>query len=244
MLQKIISTILSYAVFIGSHAILYTVFLRLLLPAAAAVLAFIGAFAAAILILLLVEKRFDVPKVCPYTGKVRAFQCIRCFWYGFWGLFGINCVLALIIPPAVWTEQTANSLAAVFSAVLLHPLLEEYLFRKLYFSRVENCLTHPTAALLVQAVLFSLTHYAAGAGNMLYALAGGMIFGLVYRYTGRLFIPILLHGTVNLSVLCLLHTGTFSAAYIFSVCILSVSVLSVSVLCYTLFDKRKKENRS
>ncbi|MBQ7921104.1 MAG: CPBP family intramembrane metalloprotease [Clostridia bacterium] len=235
MLRRLVPLILSYAIFLGSHNILYSVLLsRSLSVPIEAMLAFVTAACLAYGVLVLAEKGFGVvPAEIPPVSLGKR-TCFRYLWYGFWGLLGVNCVLSLLfVSGNTGDGRTMVFILRFLSAAVIHPVGEELLFRRLYLPRLGTCL--PTsAAIIVQAILFSMTHYASGAGNMLYALAGGFILGTVYRSTGKLYFSILLHSAVNLLGLFL------PLVAVPAVCGISLGILLISLLYFLLFRRRKE----
>jgi len=144
--------------------------------------------------------------------------------YGTGWLIGIMYVVLCIFP--VEGEAAMENLPArLLISVGIHPVLEEILFRRIYFRRLllltvpektdgyasgqeENSLPYRNGyekklplsetlfAILMQAILFALAH--SGDGEMLYGFAGGVVLGIVMLRTGRLWIPIVCHMFVNL----------------------------------------------
>lgn len=78
-------------------------------------------------------------------------------------------------------------------AVIIAPILEELLFRKLILSRLLPF--GEGFAVLVSAVLFGLFH--GNLAQMPYAIAVGLVFGLVVARTGRVRDSIFMHATLN-----------------------------------------------
>lgn len=92
------------------------------------------------------------------------------------------------------TENMPFSLAELVSLVFLHPLLEEYLFRWLYYRELRPM--HPIFAGLAQAVMFAIVHNSVG--GMMYALFAGIAFVVAMENTGSLRVAVLAHAFVNL----------------------------------------------
>lgn len=87
-----------------------------------------------------------------------------------------------------------NIWLTVLFLVLLAPLIEEFIFRKLIIDRVRPY--GEGACVLISALLFGLFH-----GNLnqfFYAFGIGAIFAFIYIKTGRLRYPIFMHMTINL----------------------------------------------
>lgn len=237
MLRRLVPLILSYVLFFGGHNILYTVFLPQFSPTSlAAMLAFVAALIPAVGALWLTEKGLGISSDPVSAAVLRKPVCALYLWLGFWGLFFVNAFFSLLFSPQNGTEYTAGSLLlALLSAVIVHPIGEELLFRRLYLPRIEGYLPG-SGAVAVTAILFALTHYASGAGNMLYALFGGMILGFVYRSTRKLIFPVLLHGAVNLLGI-LLPDALLPAARV-----ISAGVLALSLLFFIIHTRKEKRS--
>ncbi len=83
--------------------------------------------------------------------------------------------------------------AVALFAVLLAPIMEELIFRKLLLDRMRT-IDRPTA-ILFSAMAFGLFH-----GNLsqfFYAFGAGLLFGSIYVRTGRLRYTVILHILVN-----------------------------------------------
>ncbi len=86
-------------------------------------------------------------------------------------------------------------LAAEFvSLVLIHPVLEEYLFRWLYYRELRPM--QPIFAGLAQAVMFAIVH--GSVGGMVYALFAGIVLVFVMEQSGSLAVAVISHMLVNL----------------------------------------------
>ena len=89
--------------------------------------------------------------------------------------------------------ETSGVWLYLLSAVVIAPVFEELLFRRILLTRLVRFGEWP--AVLVGALIFSLVH-----GNffqIFYAFAVGVLLGWLYLRTGKLLYPILLHFTVN-----------------------------------------------
>lgn len=86
-----------------------------------------------------------------------------------------------------------NPFITILITVILAPIAEEILFRKLLIDR--SCRYGERTAILLSGILFGLFH-----GNLnqfAYAFFLGMFFGFLYVKTGRILYSILLHMSVN-----------------------------------------------
>ena len=116
-------------------------------------------------------------------------------------LIGIGIlIVTMYAVSAVIREETAavftpGMLFAEFvSLVLIHPFLEEYLFRWLYYRELRPM--QPIFAGLTQAVMFAIVH--GSVGGMIYALFAGVVLVVITERSGTLAVPVAVHMLVNL----------------------------------------------
>lgn len=94
------------------------------------------------------------------------------------------------------TLETVSTLpwhTALVFTVLIAPLFEELVFRKLIIDRVS--VYGEKLAILFSAVLFAFFH--SSIQQFFYALFAGLVFGYLYIRTRRLVYPYILHALVN-----------------------------------------------
>lgn len=76
-------------------------------------------------------------------------------------------------------------------------LAEEALFRGYLQQRLSQCIgNYP--ALLLTALLFGAAHFAGGALLMVFAALAGVIYGLAWLWSGRLWVAVAFHFGLNL----------------------------------------------
>lgn len=128
---------------------------------------------------------------------------------------GRVCALWLALPTLIWVALLGLGLLPLQTLVrrLLGNLLqngffEEFLLRGALQTRLERLIT-PTDALVLQALVFGLWHIAANTrmmdGNLLAGIAvcivsqavSGLCLGLVFRRTGNLVAPTVVHVAMN-----------------------------------------------
>jgi uncharacterized protein len=88
----------------------------------------------------------------------------------------------------------SNIWLSILFMVLLAPVIEEFIFRKLIIDRIRSY--GEGTAVLVSALMFGLFH-----GNLnqfFYAFGIGAIFAFIYVKTGRLRYSVFMHMTINL----------------------------------------------
>ncbi len=98
-----------------------------------------------------------------------------------------------------WRPGLTPWFAAFAVANLLNTCVaEELLFRGMLQRRLVARLGG-ALGLAAAAALFGLAHFPAGAGFMAVAAVAGLLYGLVYRWTGRLAWAVLAHWGLNLA---------------------------------------------
>lgn len=140
--------------------------------------------------------------------------------YGFFWLIVAMALVLLVFPVSGDPVQEAL-VPRLIAAVLVHPLLEEILFRRIcqdHLLTLSEDRTEPGEvvdedtpvpqktpertragmlfAVLTQALLFALVH--TGGGGMLYGFGGGVVLGVLMLRTGRLWVPVVCHMLINL----------------------------------------------
>ena len=86
-----------------------------------------------------------------------------------------------------------NNIWKLLATVIMAPIMEEWLCRKLIIDRARQY--GEKVAVFLSAFVFGLLHQ--NLFQFFYAFALGMLFAYIYIRTGRLRYPILLHGMVN-----------------------------------------------
>lgn len=124
------------------------------------------------------------------------------------GLLGIIAAVALMIvlmflisvPFRTESLVPAQGLTAFISLIIIHPVVEEYIFRGLFYGELRRM--HPVFGCLVQTVMFAIIHDSVA--GMIFALGSGIVLAYLAENTGRLWVPITAHAVINLrSYLCL-----------------------------------------
>ena len=134
-----------------------------------------------------------------FSGWGTAFlaSCSMLFFGNILG-YEVNNLLGLLLgrtPANTLTEALTEGsvLCTVLTSVILAPVLEELVFRKMLIDRLNRLGDRP--AILLSAILFALFH-----GNLyqlFYAFGVGLVFGYVYVRTGRIRYTISIHMLVN-----------------------------------------------
>ncbi len=88
-------------------------------------------------------------------------------------------------------------LAFIMANLFFVSMAEEALFRGYLQQRLRQWLgAYP--ALIITALLFGAAHFAGGTLMMAFATLAGVIYGLAWMWSGRLWVPILFHFGLNL----------------------------------------------
>lgn len=108
-------------------------------------------------------------------------------------------VFALMNAPAEAADSGLDrsfepSLFSAVSLLLIHPVIEEALFRRAFYGELR--LMNPIFGILAQAVMFALVHQTVD--SMIYALGAGVILGILAERSGRLWPPVAAHICINL----------------------------------------------
>ncbi|MDI5891462.1 CPBP family intramembrane glutamic endopeptidase [Halomonas rhizosphaerae] len=123
-------------------------------------------------------------------------------WVGAGGivaLMGLAVALGLVawqpgLPEVFWVFAVANLLnTCVAEELLFRGMLQRWLMRR----------TGALVAVAVSSGLFGVAHLTGGGAFVLVATAAGLLYGLVYLWTGRLVWAVLVHWGLNLSHLLL-----------------------------------------
>ena len=133
-------------------------------------------------------------------------QCRVVPWY-WWGLLIISLPLLLLLATlcgGLRIEPHAPAWLGQFMLANLFfvSLAEEALFRG-YLQRRLSQLAGPTTGLLLTALLFGISHLAGGVLLVVFASLAGVIYGLAWMWSGRLWVSALFHFALNLTHLLL-----------------------------------------
>ncbi len=135
----------------------------------------------------------DDRHVPPFPAKETLFGRLMYLLFG----TGVLVVTMYAVAAAADTEvvPVPSVTAAEFvSLVLIHPILEEYMFRWLYYRELRPM--QPMFAGLAQAVMFAIVH--SSVGGMIYALFAGVVLVVVTELSGSLTAAVGAHILVNL----------------------------------------------
>lgn len=107
---------------------------------------------------------------------------------------------ASLIGGTAESEIVSFTAVGILSTLLIHPILEELVFRKLFYGELR--LMNRIFGCAAQTLMFAILH--STVDGMVYALCSGLILALLYEHTGRILPCIIAHIFINLrSLLCL-----------------------------------------
>ncbi|MBP2200360.1 CPBP family intramembrane glutamic endopeptidase [Pantoea cypripedii] len=86
----------------------------------------------------------------------------------------------------------------VFANIFFVSLAEEALFRGYLQQRLSGFM-HPVLALFIAALIFGAMHLAGGMMLVVFATLAGVIYGLAWMWSGRLWVAVLFHAGLNIA---------------------------------------------
>lgn len=118
-----------------------------------------------------------------------------------WGILVLAIPVLLLLAVALGglrIEPHAPEWFAQFALanIFFVSLAEEALFRGYLQQRLSRIL-HPVVALLIASVIFGLMHYRGGLLLIIFASLSGIIYGLAWMWSGRLWVATLFHFGLN-----------------------------------------------
>lgn len=135
------------------------------------------------------DDKDDVPPALKQNRTISALHTVITFC--------TMVALMYIVSYFVGSEKAAEvRLDPVYliSLIILHPFLEEYVFRSLYYGELR--LLNPVFACLAQSTMFALSHDTVN--GMFFALVCGVALGALVENTGRWYCAIAAHAALNL----------------------------------------------
>ncbi|MCR5047573.1 MAG: CPBP family intramembrane metalloprotease [Saccharofermentans sp.] len=159
-----------------------------------------------------------------------------------WAMLPVGILIKVldIKTPQVTADQIlAQPLYYCFLLLLFAPILEEFMFRKLFLDRLMALGTRP--AILISAVLFALPHLISqGPAQVFYTFVLGLSFGYVTARTRKLWPAILLHSLSNL------YCGIIAAVWpkdipVFLMAYAAIYIIAVPVTAVVLAVLNKKK---
>ncbi len=112
-------------------------------------------------------------------------------------LAAIGILVGLMSLLGVWFDGETTvelSLLSVLSLLVLHPILEEYIYRRLFYGELRRL--NPIFACLTQGVMFAISHDTTE--SILFALLAGVTFGALMEVSGTFLCGVAAHLVINL----------------------------------------------
>ncbi len=123
------------------------------------------------------------------------------------------------------TESVTLSVFSVISLVFVHPIIEEYVFRGLFYGELRRM--NRIFAVLAQAVMFAIVHNTVN--GMIYALASGVVLAVLSELSGRIAPAMAAHMVINLRSLMYL---TCLADKPGAIHVIDMSVIAIGCLAF------------
>lgn len=138
-------------------------------------------------------KTFEIPAESHTEEKnVGIVGCVMYFFLTAAMLILSMYVVSFIISNYTTPLQKVTHVYIV-SILLIHPLLEEYIFRKLFYEELRQL--SPMFGIITQAIMFAIIH--STIDGMSYALASGIFLGIAMEKTGKMWMPCVAHIFIN-----------------------------------------------
>ena len=159
-----------------------------------------------------------------------------------WAMLPVGILIKVldIKTPQVTADQIlAQPVYYCFLLLIFAPILEEFMFRKLFLDRLMVLGTRP--AILISAVLFALPHLISqGPAQVFYTFVLGLSFAYVTVRTRKLWPAILLHSLSNL------YCGIIAAVWpkdipVFLMAYAAIYIIAVPVTAVVLAVLNKKK---
>lgn len=179
--------------------------------------------------------------VIPFSSFL-VYLCIGYFFLIAGNLIGLGVTRALGADSAVDAFFLDTSIwVTILPTVILVPVCEELMFRKLILDR--TAVYGKREAVLLSALLFALMH--GNLSQVFYAFGLGLVLGMLYLNTRNLWYTIALHAFVNLMQGALPAflgqlPGADSPVYTLLISQLAVMAFALAVAGLVLFLRRKK----
>ncbi len=145
-------------------------------------------------------------------------------------------------------RNTGQYLFALFMMAFLPALCEETLFRGGFQNFLNRGTNRPWLSIIIVSLLFSLAHFSYYGFLSRFFL--GMVLGLIYYYSGKLWLSILAHFIHNAAALTLLYVSMKDGKPLSEIMSNNASsawgvlVLPVVIGLFFLFKKVSQQNRS
>ena len=212
-------------------------------PYLSSLIVFIISSAAAVLVFYIMPKDItpedtaEISDPVPPMTKRDIPSCVTFTVIALCFMIGLMYAVSAFLGDGIDSSYTFTPVYFI-SLVIIHPAVEEFLFRHLYYEELRQ-LT-PVFAVVAQATMFAIDHNTVGA--MFNALFCGIVLGALVESTGRWYVAIAAHALMNLrSLLYITVLADFSAvrtAVDIAVCVIGITALAVQI---ARSGKKKKD---
>ena len=199
-------------------------------------IAYLFAYVGGLLLGMLVSKtiRRRLPAQPPEQKSLSAAAFLRCALAAF-GLWGIGVLIGnfpAFIVPIETMDFGWNSVPMWILAIVVAPIFEELIFRKLVLDRIGSF--GETPAVLCSALIFGLAHQ--NAGQFFLAFLLGILFARIYLHTGKIVYTMLLHFMINFTatleeVGLLIWGNSFDLWYLIALGVLVLAGIVLLIVC-------------
>ena len=186
--------------------------------------------AAAIAIFIFHIKTFESPdEEFPEVKNVGVVGCVMYFF----------CTAAILIVAMYAVTFVMSNYSAtptkmtplyMVSLLVIHPLLEEYIFRGLFYKELRKL--SPMFGVITQAIMFAIIH--GTIDGMIYALVSGIFLGIAREKTGEIWVPCAVHAFINARSLVYLNWLLDNSAMRRQIDVAVISVGSIALLILIL----------
>ncbi len=199
-------------------------------------IAYLFAYVGGLLLGMLVSKtiRRRLPAQPPEQKSLSAAAFLRCALAAF-GLWGIGVLIGnfpSFIVPMETMNFGWNAIPTWILAIVVAPIFEELIFRKLVLDRIGSF--GETPAVLCSALIFGLAHQ--NAGQFFLAFLLGILFARIYLHTGKIVYTMLLHFMINFTatleeVGLLIWGNSFDLWYLIALGVLVLAGIVLLIVC-------------
>ncbi len=129
----------------------------------------------------------------------------------------------------------------ILAILIIAPIVEEFAFRGIIMTKLRKEYSS-IVAIMISAILFGLIHLMTGSILIvLFAIIGGIIFGLSYEKTGTLFAPIIVHSIGNICDMITNSILNLNTSIIYA--IIGVFIV-IFITSFILLGKKKSKIRT
>ena len=160
-----------------------------------------------------------------------AFLCCALAAFGLWGVGVLIGNFPAYIVPIDTMSYGWNSIPTWLLAIIVAPIFEELVFRKLVLDRIGSF--GETPAVLCSALIFGLAHQ--NAGQFFLAFLLGVLFARIYLHTGKIVYTMVLHFMINFTatfdeVGCLLWGDGFELWFLIALGVLTLAGIVILIV--------------